>query len=519
LTPPILVLGQGIAAWSTVSTLRHLGYRGPISIVIDPDDPPVLRPALGRPKNGLPFSGALPPPHRPWGRLGVTVIPGPAARIEVPSRLVYLTHGQEVPYRAVVVATGARPIRPFDVPDSALAWELYTRASALFIHASLADRAPGRVAVLGGGPNGLEWAHRLVSRGEQVVLIRPRWWSPLLHAEVGWALDELLAQHGVRIIGDSCDGLVLARGRLIGASTRRCGEVAADAIALALGLAPAVPDGLGSVGPTTRGLVVDRYLRCSPGVWAAGDVVAGRSTGWRNAWAEGMAVGRNISGNPSAVADLAKVVRCRLFGRHLEVVGVGASETLRFRDRLWCAEVHHDSSRVVGYSWLDLHPMATAAGPLTALRAAVEGRMSAAELQAALGRAFQIAEPSGVLPTTNENDMARLTQVRAPFRRTLMLVVEEPGQGPRRVRLEGPTVVGRDAKLCHVVLQHVSVSRVHARLVPTVQGVTVEDLGSTNGTQHAEHRVLGAPSSVPVGDAILVGDVVLRPVWAHPSPV
>jgi len=56
------------------------------------------------------------------------------------------------------------------------------------------------------------------------------------------------------------------------------------------------------------------------------------------------------------------------------------------------------------------------------------------------------------------------------------------GQGfGRSYPLVGPTIVGR-APECALRLDESGLSRQHARLVPTGDGVQVEDLGSTNGS-------------------------------------
>lgn len=54
--------------------------------------------------------------------------------------------------------------------------------------------------------------------------------------------------------------------------------------------------------------------------------------------------------------------------------------------------------------------------------------------------------------------------------------------------LTGPTVIGR-APECQLRIDDASLSRKHAKLVPTNDGVVIEDLGSTNGSYHNGNRV------------------------------
>jgi DNA-binding winged helix-turn-helix (wHTH) protein len=72
---------------------------------------------------------------------------------------------------------------------------------------------------------------------------------------------------------------------------------------------------------------------------------------------------------------------------------------------------------------------------------------------------------------------------------------------------QGEHVVGRaeDVDIC---LDHESVSRRHARVVVSADRVTIEDLGSKNGTYVAGERVV-APHPLHDGDRIRVGSVAM----------
>ena len=58
----------------------------------------------------------------------------------------------------------------------------------------------------------------------------------------------------------------------------------------------------------------------------------------------------------------------------------------------------------------------------------------------------------------------------------------------QRWALRGPTTVGRDP-MCEIVIADRQVSRQHARLVPSPQGILIEDLGSKNGTYYEGEKV------------------------------
>lgn len=86
-----------------------------------------------------------------------------------------------------------------------------------------------------------------------------------------------------------------------------------------------------------------------------------------------------------------------------------------------------------------------------------------------------------------------------------MLVAQEGPLKGQRWLLDRSLVLGREST-CDVVVADRQISRFHARLTPTPEGVMLEDLGSKNGTRHN-----GTPLSAPVmlqdGDMLQVSFV------------
>lgn len=92
--------------------------------------------------------------------------------------------------------------------------------------------------------------------------------------------------------------------------------------------------------------------------------------------------------------------------------------------------------------------------------------------------------PSGQRPV---NDEPGPTAVRPVLPRYVLRGVSNAGFG-RTFPLVGPTVLGR-APDCGIRLDHPGLSRHHARLTPTDNGLLIEDLGSTNGCLLNDARV------------------------------
>lgn len=81
-----------------------------------------------------------------------------------------------------------------------------------------------------------------------------------------------------------------------------------------------------------------------------------------------------------------------------------------------------------------------------------------------------------------------------------MLVAQDGPLKGQRWALSNTVMIGRDAT-CEVVVQDRQVSRFHARLTPTAEGVMLEDLGSKNGTHHNGTELM-APVMLQDGDMV-----------------
>jgi len=83
-----------------------------------------------------------------------------------------------------------------------------------------------------------------------------------------------------------------------------------------------------------------------------------------------------------------------------------------------------------------------------------------------------------------------------------LLVAQDGPLKGQRWQLNQAIVVGRDPT-CDVVITDRQVSRFHARLTSTSEGVILEDLGSKNGTHH-NGTSLTAPVVLQDGDSIAI---------------
>lgn len=110
--------------------------------------------------------------------------------------------------------------------------------------------------------------------------------------------------------------------------------------------------------------------------------------------------------------------------------------------------------------------------------------------------ALDAPRPPG--PPTHEHDDVGATTIRAALPKYALRAQTGRMLG-RSYALNGATVIGR-APDCQLRLDDSNLSRKHAKLIPTNEGVVIEDLGSTNGSFHNGKRVQHAVAKT--GDEI-----------------
>ena len=123
-------------------------------------------------------------------------------------------------------------------------------------------------------------------------------------------------------------------------------------------------------------------------------------------------------------------------------------------------------------------------------------------------------EGTDKMPAT-ANDDPGATAIRVAVPRFFLRGLGEDG---RSLPVTAATVVGR-ARDCQMRLDDDGLSRRHARLLPTAEGLQVEDLGSTNGTTINGKRVqraLARPGDEVAFDALRFR--VVAPGVAEPLP-
>lgn len=168
----------------------------------------------------------------------------------------------------VIIATGSR-LASLPIPGADKAMTVTELLDA--------DTLPASMVIIGGGVMGMEFSCILNSFGVEVTVVEYcKEVLPTVDADVAKRLRTMLQRRGIKFITGSAVTAVGADGKSVTYSGKK-GEatVEAEAVLMAVGFAPVMPEGLEAAGIETyrRGIKVDpaTMQTSRPGVYAIGD--------------------------------------------------------------------------------------------------------------------------------------------------------------------------------------------------------------------------------------------------------
>lgn len=305
----IVIVGASLAGAKAAETLRDEGYTGLITLIGDEPDRPYERPPLskGYLLGTEEREKAFCHPADWYSQHGVTLrLSTRATGIDPDAHEVHLGD-ERVSYDSLLLTTGS-VVRKLNVPGSDLAGVHYLRrlSDSEAIGADLREGA--RIVVVGGGWIGMEVAAAAAQRGASVTVVElddiP---LRVLGDEVALLFGDLHDDHGVTFQTNTGVREFTGTGRVDGVLLSDGTRLAADAVVVGVGVAPATELAETAGLRVDDGVVTDARFRTSAlDVFAAGDVantenpLLGRPVRvehWANARYGGPAAARSILGS------------------------------------------------------------------------------------------------------------------------------------------------------------------------------------------------------------------------------
>jgi 3-phenylpropionate/trans-cinnamate dioxygenase ferredoxin reductase component len=306
-----LIVGASLAGAKAAETLRAEGFDGPLALIGAEAELPYERPPLSKGYlQGKAERDSVYVHARQWYadnhvdlRLGLA-----AAGLDRAAHEVRLADGSRTGYAKLLLTTGSSP-RSLPVPGADLDGVMYLRTVGDSDRLKAVLAQVPRIAVIGAGWIGLEATAAAREAGVEVTVLEVAE-LPLLRVlgpEVARVFADLHRDHGVDLrFGVEVAEVTGKEGRVNGVRLADGTHVPADAVLVAIGIAPNTQLAEGAGIEVDDGIRVDAGLRSTdPDIYAAGDVASAyhpllgrhiRVEHWANALNQPQAAARSMLG-------------------------------------------------------------------------------------------------------------------------------------------------------------------------------------------------------------------------------
>ncbi|OLB00407.1 MAG: pyridine nucleotide-disulfide oxidoreductase, partial [Verrucomicrobia bacterium 13_2_20CM_54_12] len=330
----VVIVGAGAAGGAAAEMLRREGYDGPVRLIGADEFLPYDRPNLSKDYlAGTASEEWIPLRSADFYREQKidTFTNRSVTAIDPQEKKVTLTDGRSLGYGALLLATGAEPVR-LAIPGGDLPHVYYLRT--LTDSRRIIDKAKSskRAVVIGASFIGLEVAWSLRERKLEVAVVG-KGSLPLekvLGGELGTVIRETHEANGVKFhLGRKPAAIQDRHVELDDGTKLDC-----DLVVLGIGVRPNTAIAKQAGIATDNGVLVDEFLKTNvPGIFAAGDIArwpdprAGRIRveHWVVAQRQGQTAARNILGADEAF-NLPPFFWSNHFDLHIHYVGHGGGD-------------------------------------------------------------------------------------------------------------------------------------------------------------------------------------------------
>lgn len=301
----VVIVGAGAAGNAAAEMLRREGYDGPITMVTADESLPYDRPNLSKdylagpaPEEWIPLRSADFYREQKIDTLTNTSV----TAIDPKAKQVTLSDGRSLGYGALLLATGAEPVR-LAIPGDDLPHVCYLRTLADSRRIIEKAKTAKRAVVIGASFIGLEVAASLRERKLEVSVVG-RGSLPLgkvLGSELGNLIRETHEAHGIKFyLGRTPAAIRDQQVELDEGTILYC-----DLVVVGIGVRPNLALAEKAGIATDNGVLVNEFLETNvPGIFAAGDIAKWpdprtgriRVEHWVVAGRQGQTAARNILG-------------------------------------------------------------------------------------------------------------------------------------------------------------------------------------------------------------------------------
>jgi 3-phenylpropionate/trans-cinnamate dioxygenase ferredoxin reductase component len=306
-----VIVGASLAGAKAAETLRGRGFDGRIVLAGSESELPYERPPLTKDylRGESEREKAYVHPAEFYSDNEIELmLDTTVSGIDPDASTVTFDGGGEISYDKLLLTTGSEP-RRIPVPGAELDGVHYLRT--LPDCDVLRERldAGGRVAVVGSGWIGSEFAASARQRGLEVALIDSLQvpYEKILGTEIGSFYRDVHARHGVELLMGQGVERFEGDGAVRAVRTSAGQSVQCDFVVVGIGIAPRVALAQDAGATIDNGVAVDERLRTSlPNSYAAGDVASAwhpffeqriRSEHWANALNQGPAAAGAMLGD------------------------------------------------------------------------------------------------------------------------------------------------------------------------------------------------------------------------------
>ncbi|HXZ04079.1 MAG TPA: FAD-dependent oxidoreductase [Ktedonobacteraceae bacterium] len=337
-----VIIGNGIAGTTAADTLRKNDPNCSIHLLTNEPYPLYNRVSLPRFLQGVIVEQKVMIRDFAWHeQRNITLVTETmVTKVNSDERVVVTGDGQEIPYDALLVATGgwANPLR---VPGAEGTRHIYNFVTLDDTKSIIARMLESRTALaFGGSFISYELCDGFAVRKlDTTWLMRgPYWLRSALDPEGGEVVDNIAKKFGVEVIhGDEIESIVPQNGVPAYVKTKKGREIQADVIGVGLGITLNTQFLAHTAIEVRSGIVVNEYMETNvPGVYSAGDVAEfydptigkHHTMGtWDNAMAHGRIVGVNMAGGHEAYIDV-PTYTSPLFNVNIAVVGTAETNNV-----------------------------------------------------------------------------------------------------------------------------------------------------------------------------------------------